>query len=339
MTNNGKKLNPFKLLLASPRGFCAGVDRAILIVEEALRIYGAPIYAKHEIVHNKNVVDRLTNKGVIFIEDLAFVPPGARLIFSAHGVSPEVRKEAFDRKLKVLDATCPLVTKVHKEAIRFDLDGYRIILIGHRDHVEVIGTVGHAPDSITIISDIKDVDKLTIKEGDKVAYITQTTLSLDDTKDIVRALRVKYPNIKSTVKDDICYATTNRQGAVKAMIKLVQAFLVVGSDTSSNTKRLVEVAQKAGVPSFLVHDADDVDPSWINGLSVVGLSAGASAPESVVQEVITRILSIRPGEVEEFLYSEENIKFALPLEIRQDSKDLEKSDAHKYNPKIAAKTK
>jgi len=301
------------LLLAAPRGFCAGVDRAIDIVDMALQIHGAPIYVRHEIVHNRHVVDDLRRKGAIFTDDLAEVPRGSVVIFSAHGVSPAIRREAAERGLRALDATCPLVTKVHLEALRHAREGYSIVLIGHRDHVEVAGTMGEAPDAITICETVADIEALALPDPSKVAYITQTTLSLDDVRAMVEALRKRYPLVKEPTKDDICYATQNRQNAVKAMASRVQTVLVVGAPASSNANRLVDVAHSLGKASYLIESCDDIDPAWLSG--DVGLTAGASTPEHVVQACVARIQSLGEYVVEEFRLVEERIMFPLPGEL------------------------
>ena len=301
------------LLLAAPRGFCAGVDRAIDIVDMALQVHGAPIYVRHEIVHNRHVVDDLRRKGAIFTDDLSEVPPGSVVIFSAHGVSPAVRAEARERGLRPLDATCPLVTKVHLEALRYARDGYSIVLIGHRDHVEVAGTMGEAPDSIVICETVADIEALDLPDPGKVAYITQTTLSLDDVRLMVEALRKRYPEVREPAKDDICYATQNRQNAVKAMASRVQSVLVVGAPASSNANRLVDVAHSLGKASYLIESADDIQPGWLEG--DVGLTAGASTPEHVVQACVARIQSLGDFVVEEFKLVDERIMFPLPGEL------------------------
>ena len=257
--NSGQK----KIILLKPRGFCAGVVRAIDVVRIALDLYGAPIYVRKEIVHNRHVVDELRGAGAIFVEELSEVPEGARVIFSAHGVSPAVRTEAKERRLQVIDATCPLVTKVHLEAVKFAKQGYTIVLIGHRDHDEVIGTLGEAPESTILVSDVQDVDRLNIADPERMVYLTQTTLSLDETSEIVNRLRERFPKIAGPKTQDICYATENRQLAVKAVAPLCQALLVVGSQNSSNSRRLVEVCQKAGVPAYLLDDCSEVEPRML----------------------------------------------------------------------------
>src|SRR5215813_833629 len=280
-----------KIILLRPRGFCAGVVRAIDVVKIALNLYGAPIYVRKEIVHNRHVVDELREAGAIFVEELAEVALGARVIFSAHGVSPAVRQEARDRQLQVIDATCPLVTKVHLEAVKFAKKGYTIVLIGHKDHDEVIGTLGEAPQSTVLVSSEDDVDRLEVRDPERVSFITQTTLSLDETKDIVDRLRQQFPKIQGPAAQDICYATENRQLAVKAVVPLCQLLLVVGSQNSSNSRRLVEVCQKNGVPSYLIDDLKEVRTEWLDGIDTVAVTAGASAPENLVEELIGSLQS------------------------------------------------
>ena len=301
------------LFLAAPRGFCAGVDRAIDIVDMALQVYGAPIYVRHEIVHNRHVVEDLRRKGAVFTDDLADVPPGAVVIFSAHGVSPAVRAEAKARGLRALDATCPLVTKVHLEALRYAKDGYSIVMIGHRHHVEVIGTFGEAPDAIVVCETVAEVEALQLPNPEKVAYITQTTLSLDDCAAMVGALKRKYPAVKEPTKDDICYATQNRQNAVKVMAPKCQTVLVVGAPASSNANRLVEVAAALGSKAYLIESAEDILPQWLVG--DVGLTAGASTPEAIVQACVQRVCELGDFRVEEFRLVEERIMFPLPGEL------------------------
>ncbi|MFM2123636.1 MAG: hypothetical protein RL328_87, partial [Acidobacteriota bacterium] len=265
-----------KIILLRPRGFCAGVVRAIDVVKIALAAYGAPIYVRKEIVHNRHVVEELRAAGAIFVEELTEVPVGARAIFSAHGVAPSVREEAKVRNLRVIDATCPLVTKVHLEARKFAREGYTIVLIGHKDHDEVIGTLGEAPEATALVSTVEDVDALEVKDPNKVGYITQTTLSLDETRDIIARLKERYPHIEGPAAQDICYATENRQVAVKAVAPLCEALLVVGSQNSSNSRRLVEVCKQMGVPSYLVDDLTEVNPEWLQNVNTVAVTAGAS---------------------------------------------------------------
>ena len=305
--------SPRTLWLAAPRGFCAGVDRAIDIVDMALQVYGAPIYVRHEIVHNRHVVEDLRRKGAIFTDNLADVPEVSVVIFSAHGVSPAVRAEARARQLRALDATCPLVTKVHLEALRYAKDGYTIVMVGHREHVEVIGTVGEAPDSIVVCESVAEVEALQLPDPEKVAYITQTTLSLDDCAAIVGALRKRYPKVKEPAKDDICYATQNRQNAVKVMAPKCGTVLVVGAPASSNANRLVEVAAALGAQAHLIESASDIRPEWLVG--DVGLTAGASTPEAIVQACVARVCELGTFNVEPFQLVEERIVFPLPGEL------------------------
>ena len=304
-----------KIILLRPRGFCAGVVRAIDVVKIALDLYGAPIYVRKEIVHNKHVVDELRAAGAIFVEELDEVPPGARVIFSAHGVSPMVRKDAVERQVQVIDATCPLVTKVHLEAVKFARRGYSIVLIGHKDHDEVIGTLGEAPESTVLVSNVADVNRLNVKDPEKVSYITQTTLSLDETQDIVARLKERFPKIQGPEKQDICYATENRQLAVRAVAPMCELLLVVGSQNSSNSRRLVEVCVKEGVASHLIDDLGEVSPQWLAGVNTVAVTAGASAPENLVQELIQSLTAQGYGELEEVEIKEEDVRFNLPSEL------------------------
>ncbi|HET9327848.1 MAG TPA: 4-hydroxy-3-methylbut-2-enyl diphosphate reductase [Candidatus Eisenbacteria bacterium] len=302
-----------KLFIAAPRGFCAGVDRAIDIVEMALQVYGAPIYVRHEIVHNRHVVEDLRAKGAVFVDELSSVPEKSVVIFSAHGVSPAVRKEARERSLRALDATCPLVTKVHLEALRYAKEGYSIVLIGHRGHVEVEGTLGEAPDSIVLVENVADVEALELPDPSRVAYISQTTLSVDDVRAMVEALRRKYPAMREPTKADICYATQNRQDAVKELARRCKVVLVVGAPTSSNANRLVEVAATLGAQAFLIESAEDIRTEWIAG--DVGITAGASTPEQVVQDCIAFIQRSGGHCLEEFRLLEERVMFPLPGEL------------------------
>ncbi|HTS75319.1 MAG TPA: 4-hydroxy-3-methylbut-2-enyl diphosphate reductase [Bryobacteraceae bacterium] len=304
-----------KIILLTPRGFCAGVVRAIDVVKIALDLYGAPIYVRKEIVHNRHVVEELRRAGAIFIEELDEVPEGARVIFSAHGVSPAVRTQARERKLHVIDATCPLVTKVHLEAVQFAKKGYTIVLIGHKDHDEVIGTLGEAPDSTVLVSTEDDVDRLEVKDPERVSYITQTTLSLDETKDIVARLKIRFPAIQGPKAQDICYATENRQLAVKAVVPLCQTLLVVGSQNSSNSRRLVEVCQNMGVPAYLIDDLGEVQDCWLDGVETVAVTAGASAPENLVAELIDSLRARGFDQLEEMEIKEEDVRFNLPSEL------------------------
>jgi len=301
------------LFLAAPRGFCAGVDRAIDVVDMALQVYGAPVYVRHEIVHNRHVVEDLRQRGAIFTDDLADVPSGAVVIFSAHGVSPAVRAEAAARGLRALDATCPLVTKVHLEALRYAKQGFSIVLIGHRHHVEVQGTLGEAPDAIRVCESVADVEALDLPDPSKVAYITQTTLSMDDCRTVVDALRRRYPEVREPAKDDICYATQNRQNAVKQLAARCGIVLVVGAPASSNANRLVEVAAQLGARAFLIESAADIDPAWIRG--DIGVTAGASTPEAIVQACVERVCGLGEYRVEEFRLVEERVMFPLPGEL------------------------
>lgn len=306
-----------KIILVSPRGFCAGVVRAIDVVKIALDAYGAPIYVRKEIVHNKHVVDELREAGAVFVEELSEVPSGARVIFSAHGVSPAVRTEAKQRNLSVIDATCPLVTKVHLEAVKYAKQGHTIVLIGHRDHDEVVGTLGEAPEATVLVETVDDVEKLHVADPSRVVYLTQTTLSLDETRDIIEALKAKYPEVKAPPAQDICYATENRQLGVKAVAPQADLLLVVGSRNSSNSKRLVEVCQGAGVPSYLVDDFGEVKPEWLGeGVRTVAVTAGASAPEHLVEELLQ---SLREqygfSEMEEITLKDEDVRFSLPPEL------------------------
>ena len=308
---------PLNLVLASPRGFCAGVDRAITIVEKALEMYGAPIYVQHEIVHNKHVVQRLRNEGAVFVENIDEIPEGSHAIFSAHGVSPEVRKRAEKRKLQVLDATCPLVTKVHREAQRYAQKEHTIILIGHHNHVEVKGTVGEAPEHIFVVGTVEEVSDLKIPDEKKVGYITQTTLSLDDTAEIITALKERFPEIKGPAKDDICYATQNRQNAVKALSKEVDLVLVVGAQNSSNSVRLLEVAETTGVKARRIESAAEFDPEWLDEVRNVGITAGASAPEDIVQGIVAEISKMSSSSsVRDLEIVQEDVTFALPTVLR-----------------------
>ena len=304
-----------KLFLCKPRGFCAGVVRAIDTVEKALSLWGAPIYVKHQIVHNRHVVEELERKGAIFIEDLTEVPLGARVIYSAHGIPPEVRVLAKQRKLIEIDATCGLVTRVHSAAKRFAEKGYKILLIGHRNHVEIIGTAGEAPEVTTIIESIDDVKKLNFSSGEKLFYITQTTLSLDDVKEITDALQLKYPQIETLPSSSICYATTNRQLALSEITHLVDLVLIVGDPTSSNSNRLCEVAKKRGIDAYLINAADEINPRWLEKVEAIGLSAGASTPEKIVQECIELLQTFGISQIEEIEYTQENVFFQLPREI------------------------
>ena len=303
------------LLLLKPRGFCAGVVRAIDIVRIALEAFGPPIYVRKEIVHNRFVVEELQGKGAIFVDSVDEVPNGERVIYSAHGVSPEVREASAHRKLRVIDATCPLVTKVHVEAVKFAKEGYSLILIGHRDHDEVIGTLGEAPMVTQVVGNPEQVQSLTVADPNRVAYLTQTTLSLDETKDIIAALRKKFPNIKGPAAQDICYATENRQVAVKQVASEADLLLVVGSDNSSNSNRLVEVARNLGRNSHLIDSFRNIKPEWLDGVKTIALTAGASAPECLVEEVVKFLDTKGFENVQEVEVMPENVRFGLPPEI------------------------
>jgi 4-hydroxy-3-methylbut-2-en-1-yl diphosphate reductase len=312
-----------RLLVASPRGFCAGVSYAIEIVDLVLDHYGPPVYVRHEIVHNRHVCDRLRARGAIFVDDLDLVPRGSLLIFSAHGVAPSVRGQADSRELRVIDATCPLVTKVHLEALRFAREDYRILLIGHRGHVEVEGTLGHAPDRMTLVETTEDVDALDLPADERIAVVTQTTLSVDDTREVIEAIQKRFPNARTPKKDDICYATQNRQTAVKDLARRSEVVLVIGSPTSSNANRLVEVARTTGAAAHLIECAADIDPAWIASAATVGLTAGASTPETLVQDTIGRLRTLGCSEVEDIETARENVTFTLPRELRSIAQDRE----------------
>jgi len=305
-----------QVLLATPRGFCAGVERAIEIVETALQSFGAPIYVRHEVVHNKFVVDSLRDQGAIFVEEIDEVPPGSTVIFSAHGVARAVREDAEARGLRVFDATCPLVTKVHLEVARMRDQGREVIMIGHRGHPEVEGTMGQVADGILLVEKPDDVDQLVVADPDKLAYVTQTTLSVDDASSVVDALRRRFPTIVGPKKADICYATQNRQDAVKLMTPQVDLVLVVGSKNSSNSNRLREVAELRGVPAYLVDNADGIDPQWLEGVRRVGVTAGASAPEVLVDQVIARLGTLGAGSVRTLDGVPERVTFPIPKELQ-----------------------
>jgi 4-hydroxy-3-methylbut-2-enyl diphosphate reductase len=304
-----------KIFLLKPRGFCAGVVRAIDVVKIALDLYGPPVYVRKEIVHNKHVVDELREAGAIFVEELDEVPEGARAIFSAHGVAPSVRRQAKERRLDVIDATCPLVTKVHLEAVRFARDGYSIVLIGHKDHDEVIGTLGEVPDRSYLVETLDDVDRLEVPDATRVRYLTQTTLSLDETRDLVGRLKERFPHLQGPPAQDICYATENRQMAVKAISEAIDLLLVVGSENSSNSKRLVEVGDNFGVRSHLVNDCSDVDTAWLDGVKNVGVTAGASAPEHLVRSLVEFLREHGFHQMEEIELVDEDVRFSLPAEL------------------------
>ncbi len=320
MVTGGPRIE--RLLLARLRGFCAGVVRAIDVVEQALRVCGRPVYVRKEIIHNRFVVEDLKSKGAVFIDALSEAPRGAWVIFSAHGVSPEVRAEARERGLRVLDATCPLVTKVHMEAIQHARSGRTILLIGHADHDEIIGTLGEAPGSIIVVENVEAARSVRVPDPERVAYLTQTTLSLDDAAAIVAALRERFPAIIGPRTDDICYATENRQNAVKAMAPLVDALLVLGAPNSSNSLRLCEVARERGVPAHLIERGRDVREEWLAGVRCLGLTAGASAPESLVQETVAHLkAAFGVGRIDELETVEERVHFALPAELLELTRD------------------
>ena len=304
------------ILLASPRGFCAGVNMAIETLETAIRLYGTPVYVFHEIVHNKHVVERFTQEGAIFVNSVEDVPEGAVLLFSAHGVAPEVRQVAAQRRLRAIDATCPLVTKVHLEAIKYANAGYKILLIGHEGHDEVIGTIGQAPDAFTLVETAEEVDALHFDDQDKLAYLTQTTLSVDDASRIINRLKERFPQIVGPPKDDICYATQNRQEAVRQLAEDADIVLVLGSQNSSNSQRLAELAGESEISAYLIDDANEIDSSWFTGDETVLITAGASAPESVVQDCVTWLTSRYNATVEEKTIREEQVYFPLPKQLR-----------------------
>jgi len=307
---------PLSLMIAAPRGFCAGVDRAIEIVEKALERYGAPVYVRHEIVHNKYVVEGLMAKGAIFVEELDEVPDDVPVVFSAHGVPKSVPAEAQRRKLLYVDATCPLVSKVHRQAERLIEKDCHIIFVGHEGHPEVIGTMGQVePGQMTLVESVEDVDKLPFEPEDNLAYITQTTLSVDDTKEVIDALVWRYPNIRGPKAEDICYATSNRQAAVKQIAEDCDLVLVIGAPNSSNSLRLVEVAERLGTPSYLIQRASEIDPAWLEGVETLGLTAGASAPEVLVREVVDRIAELRDVTEETVTAAEEKMVFKLPRQL------------------------
>jgi 4-hydroxy-3-methylbut-2-en-1-yl diphosphate reductase len=305
------------IYLASPRGFCAGVVRAIDIVNLALEAYGRPIYVLNEIVHNRYVVDELRQKGVHFVQSLDEVPDNSRAIFSAHGISPEVREYARKRNLKTIDATCPLVTKVHLEAVRYRKAGYTIILIGHKEHDEVIGTLGEAPENIVVIGSVEEADSLDVPDPQRIAFLTQTTLSLDDTMEIVNRLRQRFPQIKGPAVDDICYATQNRQMAVQQMAAKVDLILVIGSANSSNSNRLVEVAEKSGVVAHLIEHAASIDPAWLTAATRIGITAGASSPEPLIANVVNHLQGLGFTDIRQFVTIPEDVHFALPPELEK----------------------
>jgi 4-hydroxy-3-methylbut-2-enyl diphosphate reductase len=306
-----------KLLLAAPRGYCAGVDRAVQTVERALAIHGAPVYVRKEIVHNKHVVAQLRKRGAIFVDEHTEVPEGAVCVFSAHGIAPSVRAGAEERGLRTIDATCPLVTKVHREAVRFARDGYTIVLVGHDGHEEVEGTMGEAPDQIVLVENEDDVDTLQVEDHERIAYVTQTTLAVGETSAIVARLRERFPSIVGPRTDDICYATTNRQAAVRQMAGRCDLMLVIGSRNSSNSVRLVEVARDCGTPAHLIDSASEIREEWLAGARVVGISSGASAPEELVTELVDFFRTRGVRDISEFDVIREDVRFMLPKPIRQ----------------------
>ncbi len=311
-----------RVILLNPRGFCAGVVRAIDIVRIALETFGPPVYVRKEIVHNRHVVEELRAAGAVFVDELSEAPNGSRVVFSAHGVSPQVRREAEERNLQVIDATCPLVTKVHLEAVRFARAGHTIVLIGHHDHDEVIGTLGEAPHATIVVSSEEDVDQLVAADPTRISYLTQTTLSLDETAGIIRRLRERFPAIEGPPASDICYATQNRQEAVKEVAPRCDLVLVIGSKNSSNSRRLVEVAENAGARSHLIDDASEIDPRWLDSVRLVGVTAGASAPEHLVQELLATLRRYGFEHSEEWTVREEDVHFALPAARPQASRKL-----------------
>ena len=304
-----------KVILAEPRGFCAGVHRAVDIVEKAIEKFGKPIYVRHEIVHNKYVVEDLRQKGAVFVKELDEVPVGAVTIFSAHGVSRKVESNAQLKELQVLDATCPLVKKVHNETVRYDSKGKEIILIGHKGHPEVEGTSGRVDNDIILVSEVLDVDKIKVKNPDNLAYVTQTTLSLDDTKDIIKALKVKFPNITGPDTKDICYATQNRQEAVRELSKQVDIMLVIGAENSSNSNRLRDLAEQSNIDAYLITGAKDINPDWLKNVKTIGITAGASAPEILVEQVVEGLKKFGVNEIALQEGKKENVKFKLPKEL------------------------
>ncbi|MFB3114951.1 MAG: 4-hydroxy-3-methylbut-2-enyl diphosphate reductase [Nitrospirales bacterium] len=304
-----------KIYLGNPRGFCAGVDRAIEIVELSLKRYGAPIYVRHEIVHSRHVVDSLRERGAVFVEELDKVPDGALVIFSAHGVAKEVWQDARRRNLKVIDATCPLVIKVHNEVNRDHTNDYELILIGHAGHPEVVGTLGQIPDKFHLVSSIEDVENLHVESADHLSYVTQTTLSVDECREIVEALHRRFPGIKGPHQEDICYATQNRQNVIKELAKFVDLILVIGSPNSSNSNRLRELAERFSIPSYLIDSYKDIQQEWLKGVEAIGITAGASAPEILVTEVVSYLKGLGASEVEELTVVEEDVEFLLPKEL------------------------
>lgn len=305
-----------KIILARPRGFCAGVNMAVNALETALQVYGTPLYVYHEIVHNKHIVDRFHNRGVVFVDAVDEVPSGGRLMYSAHGISPEVRAAASERGLKVIDATCPLVRKVHHQAVRFAERDYTIVLVGHRGHDEVVGVLGEAPGQMLLVESIEDVDRLEIENPEKIAYLTQTTLSVDEANAIIARLKQRYPNCVGSPKEDICYATQNRQEALKSVLSDVDVVLVVGSQNSSNSRRLAEIALEHGIPAHLIDGPDEIDPHWFHGDEVVAVTAGASAPEDLVEGCLDLLYRNFDAQLEERSTRNEAVVFPLPVELR-----------------------
>ena len=306
-----------RVLLASPRGYCAGVERAVDTVERALALYGKPVYVRKQIVHNSHVVRKLKEQGAVFVDSVEDVPEGATVVFSAHGIAPAVREAAAARRLRTIDATCPLVTKVHTQARRFAARGRTIVLIGHAGHEEVDGTTGEAPDAIVLVESVEDAERISFPPGARLAYITQTTLSVDETREIVDVLRLRFPGIEGPAKEDICYATSNRQWAVKELLAEVDLLLVIGSRNSSNSQRLVDVARTAGVAAHLVDDATEIDEAWLDGVRVVGVTSGASAPEQLVRGVCDWFSARGVGDIVEFRSVYEDVVFRLPVELRR----------------------
>jgi 4-hydroxy-3-methylbut-2-enyl diphosphate reductase len=306
-----------RVLLAAPRGWCAGVERAVETVERALSQHGAPIYVRKQIVHNARVVEELSARGAVFVDDVHEIPEGALVVFSAHGIAPAVRSRAAAQSLETIDATCPLVTKVHAEARRYAAAGYTVVLVGHAGHEEVEGTMGEAPESIVLVESVRDAERLAVEDSDRIAYVTQTTLSVDDTREIVAVLRRRFPALHGPEKEDICYATTNRQRAVKELLRHVQLLLVIGSANSSNSQRLVEVARAGGVDAHLTESERGLDEGWFRGVDTVGLTSGASAPESLVEGVCAWFRARGVEEISELAGTEENVSFRLPAELRR----------------------
>jgi 4-hydroxy-3-methylbut-2-enyl diphosphate reductase len=306
-----------KVLLASPRGYCAGVERAVETVEKALDLYGPPVYVRKQIVHNLHVVRDLEARGAVFVDEETEVPEGATVVFSAHGVAPSVHANAAERKLQTIDATCPLVTKVHVQARRYAAEGYTVVLIGHAGHEEVVGTMGEAPDAIVLVESVADVDRLEL-DTPKVAYVTQTTLSVDETGEIITALRARFPDIYAPKREDICYATSNRQWAVKEMLSEIDLLLVIGSRNSSNSNRLVEVARAGGVAAHLIDDESEIDETWMDGVGVVGVTSGASAPEKLVEGVCNWFRARGVEDIEAYRLVDEDVEFRLPVELRRE---------------------